>query len=333
MKIDSYIADLLFEHDCVIITDFGGFVATYKPASLDAARQIFYPPAKKIAFNAHLKNNDGLLADYISKKERITYNEACNLIKNVVSHSIQKLEKKEQLKLKKTGILFLDEEKNIQFIPEAGANFLKESFYLNPVSAALLNKDKIYSSAASVKKFSQARQKSRWRIIELMPAAAIAALIFIFPVITKNISTELGSLNPFEYKSSVMTEVPVKSKIEIPAQALENINKKKEPVLSKENILPENEAAETNAPLKETLLVQHENNPYHIIVGCFGIEENAVNYEQELLLYGYEPHRAGKTSRGLTMVSTGSFKNLHEARQGLREVQYAVNKDAWIFSE
>ena len=54
MKIEEYISDLLFEHDCVIVPDFGGFVCNYGPAAIDPAKHLFEPPAKRILFNKGL---------------------------------------------------------------------------------------------------------------------------------------------------------------------------------------------------------------------------------------------------------------------------------------
>ncbi len=69
MKIDQHISDLLYCYDCVIIPDFGGFVANYRSAEIDKKRNILYPPSKGIIFNKNLVHNDGLLANKIAKDE------------------------------------------------------------------------------------------------------------------------------------------------------------------------------------------------------------------------------------------------------------------------
>ena len=76
MKIDRHISNLLYDHDCVIVPSFGGFLVSYQPAQLQSIQHTFYPPSKKIAFNVFLKNNDGLLANFIAHKESLTYAEA-----------------------------------------------------------------------------------------------------------------------------------------------------------------------------------------------------------------------------------------------------------------
>ncbi len=63
MEISQYIKELLILNDCVIIPEFGGFVANYKPATIENNQ--FFPPAKEIAFNNKLVSNDGLLIKHI----------------------------------------------------------------------------------------------------------------------------------------------------------------------------------------------------------------------------------------------------------------------------
>jgi len=48
MDISSYISELLFEHDCVIIPNFGGFICNYKPADIHPIQNTVSPPAKAI---------------------------------------------------------------------------------------------------------------------------------------------------------------------------------------------------------------------------------------------------------------------------------------------
>ena len=81
-KIDAHIKELLFDHDCVIVMDLGGFIAHYHPAVINESLRFITPPSKKIAFNAALRSNDGLLAHHISFRESLGYSEACKLIKD-----------------------------------------------------------------------------------------------------------------------------------------------------------------------------------------------------------------------------------------------------------
>jgi len=71
VEINQYIKELLLLNDCVIIPQFGGFVANYKPATIENNK--FFPPTKEVAFNNKLTSNDGLLINYISEIEDTDY--------------------------------------------------------------------------------------------------------------------------------------------------------------------------------------------------------------------------------------------------------------------
>ena len=76
MKIAKYIADLLFEYECIVIPGFGGLITKEIPAQIHPVQHHFIPPSKEIVFNVHLKTNDGLLVNHIARQENLTYIEA-----------------------------------------------------------------------------------------------------------------------------------------------------------------------------------------------------------------------------------------------------------------
>ncbi len=81
MIIEKYIRNLLYEHDCVVIPDFGGFIAHYVSASVHPIRHTFVPPSKEIAFNEMLKLNDGVLISYVASGEGVSREEAANRVR------------------------------------------------------------------------------------------------------------------------------------------------------------------------------------------------------------------------------------------------------------
>lgn len=76
MKIAHYIADLLFEHECVVIPGLGGFITKDHPASIHPLKHQFKPPSREIVFNPHLRTNDGLLLSLIAQSENLSYQDA-----------------------------------------------------------------------------------------------------------------------------------------------------------------------------------------------------------------------------------------------------------------
>ena len=85
MSLATYIKDLLFRYDCVIVPDFGGFVTNKISAQIDEQSNTFYPPTKKVSFNHHLTHNDGLLSNYVASSEHISFQQANQKIVATVS--------------------------------------------------------------------------------------------------------------------------------------------------------------------------------------------------------------------------------------------------------
>ena len=75
-KYVEYIEELLYLYDCVIVPGFGGFVGVYAGAAIDEKQGRILPPRKTVVFNRHLQQNDGLLIEWIARKETIPYEKA-----------------------------------------------------------------------------------------------------------------------------------------------------------------------------------------------------------------------------------------------------------------
>ncbi|MCS6823981.1 MAG: SPOR domain-containing protein [Cytophagaceae bacterium] len=131
MEIESYIKDLLHEHDCVIIPDFGGFLSERMSVEIHPITHRFSPPSKRIAFNAQLINNDGLLASYLSAKHNISFEEALAEIKKFVLHVHQEIANNGSFVFPEVGKLFRNKENKLEFVPDINVNYLDDSFGLS----------------------------------------------------------------------------------------------------------------------------------------------------------------------------------------------------------
>ena len=126
-KIEQHIFELLFQHDCVILSDFGGFVANYVSAKVDESTHRVFPPSKHVIFNKYLFNNDGLLAHKIIARDNISYEEALIEISKFVGEIQSSLSISKRFEIDNVGVLFLDPANNICFKPSS-TNFLINSF-------------------------------------------------------------------------------------------------------------------------------------------------------------------------------------------------------------
>ena len=80
MKFDTYIKDLLYRNDCVVLPNLGAFITRNVSAKIDESNNVIYPPSKHISFNPKIVENDGLLANHIAIVENISREKAGNKI-------------------------------------------------------------------------------------------------------------------------------------------------------------------------------------------------------------------------------------------------------------
>ena len=134
MKISYHIFNLLQEHDCVIVPNFGAFVARNISAKISRDGSRIYPPNKEITFNKSLIKSAGLLINSISSNENIIYDMANDKLSNWVVKSHKKIIKQGYIEIKNIGSISLENEKYI-FTPTQNSIFLKSSYGLNSIDS------------------------------------------------------------------------------------------------------------------------------------------------------------------------------------------------------
>ena len=134
MKISYHIFNLLQEYDCVIVPNFGAFVARNISAKISRDGSRSFPPNKEITFNKSLIKSDGLLINEISSNENISYEVANDKLNNWVVKSHKKISKQGYIEIKNIGSISLENEKYI-FTPSQNSIFLKSSYGLNSIDS------------------------------------------------------------------------------------------------------------------------------------------------------------------------------------------------------
>jgi len=165
MNLSNYIAELLVNNNCVIVPNFGGFIANYQSAVIDEVRNKIYPPSKHVLFNPNLFSNDGLLADYVSRQIQKQYSETLSLIDVEVENWKTKLSNNERISVGEIGFLFQNEN-GISFEQNREFNILLGAYGLSAVQ---------FISTKSVQKNKNIAQKVDERkdtkIISFSPVA------------------------------------------------------------------------------------------------------------------------------------------------------------------
>ena len=175
MDIASYIQDLLWKYECVIIPGFGGILASYRPAEMVLAEHTLHPPSKSLAFNEYLTNNDGLLVNYIQQKEQISYTEASEKLDAWVKKTKSLLSDNEEIHLPLIGRFHRDIEKKLRFEPDTTVNYLPSSYGLRKVIAEPILRSKSTDTINMMEphraSYDLPRANKKW---------AMAAIIILF---------------------------------------------------------------------------------------------------------------------------------------------------------
>ncbi|MCB2206707.1 MAG: SPOR domain-containing protein [Bacteroidetes bacterium] len=141
MNIASYISELLFEHECVVIPGFGGFIVNDRPATVNRITHQFSPPFRKVMFNIHLSANDGLLINHIANMDHISYVEAKQMVIDFAKHCQEELKSGNKINFINIGSLYKNKEGHITFEQNEQVNYNHDafglgSFYSPPVERA-----------------------------------------------------------------------------------------------------------------------------------------------------------------------------------------------------
>ncbi|MEJ8802433.1 HU domain-containing protein [Pontibacter sp. H249] len=128
--VEKHIKSLLYDHDCVIIPDFGGLITRYVSARINPVKHSFLPPSKKVAFNEKLVMTDGLLVSTIAYKNQVSKEEAQQLVKEFVHRAKATLQQENRFVLQDIGTFKYTTEQKLEFEYVEADNMLDASFGL-----------------------------------------------------------------------------------------------------------------------------------------------------------------------------------------------------------
>ena len=318
---ENYIKELLFQHDCVIIPDFGGFVANIQSAKINQTQNSFSPPYKEISFNRDLKHNDGLLIGYVSRAKNIGFVDAKRLVDSFVKNLNIKLNKGKKVIIEDVGALQMDKEKNIQFEPSNTINFLLDSYGLDHFNFDPLEE---YDVTKRIQKKFEERSPaslSRRRTLKrLAIAIPVAVALVLIPLKTNmlDFNADISSLNPFSKTEQVQpkTESTVSEKPKIEKTDIE-----------KAVVIEETEkTAETGAKtITQQAPVSQPEKPvadlhYYIIAGSFLSENNALGMKNQLAEQGFDPI-VFKANNNFFRVGMKGYSSIDLAIKEMREMR------------
>ena len=105
----AHIEYLLISHDCVVAPGLGAFLVHETPAYYDSEHCRFNPPMRSLGFNAAVTINDGLLAESVARRERVSLDEARVRVESAVASFRSQLEQSGTLPVGNIGMMTMQD--------------------------------------------------------------------------------------------------------------------------------------------------------------------------------------------------------------------------------
>jgi hypothetical protein len=313
MNIESYIAQLLYRYQCVTVPGFGAFLTEIQSAQLIESSHSFFPPKKMISFNAHLKNNDGLLANHIAQAEKTSYEYAVSAIQYEVFNWKKALQENGLFSIKNVGNFSLNTDNNLIFTPNDQTNYLTNSFGLSAFVSPLVKREIFEQKIESLEENIEGNE-----VIEFIPERRSASVYLKYAAIFILGLGITGAVGYPIYQQQIANEtIIVEKSVQKQVQ-----NKIQEATFFIENPVP-----------AVTLTVKESKMSYHIMAGAFRDEKNAQKAFKKLSDQGYKARRIPQNKYGLYPVLYGSYATFAEAEKAKQEIRKTDNPDAWILVE
>tara|TARA_B100000989_G_scaffold284975_1_gene252277 strand:- start:767 stop:1666 length:900 start_codon:yes stop_codon:yes gene_type:complete len=298
MSIFKDISHLLHSNDCVILPDFGAFILKSKSAYIK--KNEFFPPSKYVSFNSMLKDNDGLLAKFISEEKKISYEKSQKLILGEVKLLNEKLSENLIFDTEYFGIFELKEKENLIFNPDFSINFDNSVFGLK----SFIRDPLISNTSREPKSITQSNNNYLLRY----------AAVFISIV-------GLSYFGYFNYSDYVNTE------------KLKNI------AMAQNKIIENIQTATFNLgelpPISINVTapsVINNSRYYSVIAGSFRSKRNAEKQLNALLTNGYKASYTSVNPKGLFRVAYARLKTRKKAAELISKIKIS-GQDAWLLIE
>ncbi len=307
-QLENYISDLLYRYDCVTIPEFGSLLTRYHSAAIHDTTNAFYPPRKIISFNAQIKENDGLLANYIAKVESISYALVVEKLKKEIRIIHASLQNGITITFKNIGDFKLNEEGNIVFSPSYHINYLTDSFGFNQFTSPLITREVAY----------EAPEKTEEKIV---PAVAVVTkktksnTYYRYAAIGLLALTLGGVSASYYYRNAIFKENEI---------AQQEAEKELDSKLQEATFVIQN-------PLPSIAInLAKQKGKFHIVAGVFREAQNSKKKLQELHQKGYNAYELAVNKYGLHEIVYASYSSRNEAVEALRKIKAQDNKDAWL---
>lgn len=353
--ITNYLKELLNDNECVIIPEFGAFISKRHSATIDYANNRFLPPYKEIVFNDKLKNDDGILADFISKKENISKEEASNKIHEFVNQSVAILDVNSELELVDLG-KFININGNFIFNAKDDVNILGDSFGLTEFNYQPVFRTETYQvikekivveqkekntdytlAVESVEELTSTTTRRRPSLFRTVAVTTLAFfLVFVINWTTEKTDSNLASWNPFLYSSPNEFLIGISETQNLKDAETQNLGDLETQGLGALETQENNSAPQELGDLdsqtsSDSQVLSFSDSKYYIIGGSFQAEASAEKCLESIKKQGFEKASIlDKNDKGYIRVYYESFADKADALSRLDAIKSEYNESAWL---
>ncbi|TAH27504.1 MAG: SPOR domain-containing protein [Cytophagales bacterium] len=337
--IQKYILELLHQHNCVILPNFGGFITRYISADIHTITNKITPPSKEIAFNDKLTSDDGLLLNHLAHQESISLESASKLVGDFVIQIQEELNNYKITIIEGIGKLFYNEVDKLDFLPELTSNVLEDSFglkefFLKPLETNISNMDKIppKSSRQPIRRRPPLKQEET-KVKKLQKLDKVdgegssdsnnkVLKYSILGLVLLLLLFGSGYMFFFQKNNNYLANIfPSNSKIKATATVSEINNIDNKDLISATSVESEN------------ITKKVSDSKFYIIVGSFQNEQNAQNlikkYSTNNNLSIIQPNEGENTFR----VSVAEYGSKSSARAQLANYKKQFGGGVWVLTK
>lgn len=357
-ELERHIEILLLSNDCVIVPDFGGFMAHHVDARYDGRDNMFLPPLRTIGFNPQLTMNDSLLALSYVEAYDISYPDALSRIAEDVREIRAELDINGKYELSDIGTLYLNSQGTYTFEPcEAGLltpNYygldgfvmqpLKElgtsanneeptataeivPFDSNAIQQTEENKGNQQSTAEPVFANEQEEEEESSEFVQIRKSwlrNAVAACIALIAFFTLSTPLDTPQVQKSKVDISMLNRLMPKEMVKDNSiKALEEVASEVE---KKTEIAGNAERTDKAEIEKQEIAKPH----YCIVLASRVTKRNAATYTESLQAKGFKDTRVLITSNNVKVIY-GSYETEQQAYTALNQLHHhEAFADGWV---
>lgn len=335
----KHIETLVWQHECVLVPQFGGFVTQVQSAYLTEGDGVFMPPARTVGFNDKLLGNDGILVRSYMQVHGLQEAEAKRLLQTDILDMREQLLRQGKYGLGRLGELTQDEDGEIHFTPH-NSWAAPEFFGLEALDFPVLDEPAVAENIPTGPAAAQdVPEHITLRINRkaLHTVLSVAAAVLLFFMVSTPVNTNFWNKNQALLAQDILTSalkfMPRMETRQTPTAETGHLPSATEApatVMPAETEAPAPSPADQPASATASETTPETTQEFAVVIASAIPEQNALDYVAHLQKRGIEGASIYKHGAMVRVLFRG-FADESEARRKMQALQAAPEfRGAWI---